>query len=477
MFIGREEELRLLGDLIDKTMPTIVVVYGRRRIGKSELIKKAFEEKPTRPVLSFEGLENRPKKEQIDNFLFQLFYQTRDKKFKRDVKTWREAFRLLYEELKRQPAALFFDEFQWMANYRNECVSDLKMAWDQYLSKIDGITLVLCGSIASFMIDKVVKSNALYGRTDLVIHLKGFLLPDTEKMLKGKGLHEIMEAWMLLGGVPKYLELIRDKPSVRLGMESLAFSETGYLTDEYDRIFLSHFGKNPEYEKIVKALARRPYGLFRKQISREAGIDMGGGLTRHLKNLEAAGFISSATPFDKGRNSRLLKYHLSDAYLRFYFSFILPNFRKIKAGIHASLFGQLTQSGAFAAWMGRSFEYLCVAHAGRISEILGFPGIEYTHGPYFKAPRKDAPGAQIDLLFDRRDNVITLCEMKYSITPVGVAVIEEIERKVEVLRKISPKKTIQKVLVARSGATADLVSSGYLYKVIKPEEFFHPIRG
>lgn len=373
MFIGRENELRLMHALIVENRPTIGVIYGRRRIGKSELIKKAFEKKR---VLTFEGLENRPKKEQIDNFLFQLFYQTRKKFFKGKVKTWREAFLHLHEELQRESAHVVFDEFQWMANYRNEIVSELKMAWDLYLSKNDGITLILCGSIASFMIDKVVKSNSLYGRTDLVIHLKGFLLPDTGKMLEGKGLHEIMEAWMLLGGVPKYLELIRDKPSVRVGMESLAFSETGYLTDE-----------------------------------------------------------------------SLL------------------------------LFGRISQSGAFSSWMGRAFEYLCMAHAGKISEILGFPGIEFSHGPYFNAPGRGKPGVQIDLLFDRKDNVITLCEMKYSMRPVGVSVIEELERKIEVLRSLSKNKTIQKVLISRAGASTDLASTGYFYRIIKPEELCRPPGG
>ena len=250
-------------------------------------------------MLIFEGLENRSKQDQIDNFLFQLFYQ----------------------------------------------------------------------------IKKVLKSNAFFGRTDLEIHLKNFLLPDTKEMLKGKGIIEIIEAQMLLGGIPKYLDLVREKPSIRIGIEELAFTETGYLVDEYERIFLSHFGKNPEYEKIVRVLAGQAYGLFRQKVSEVAGVDLGGGLTSHLKNLESAGFISSATPFHKGHNSRLLKYFLSDAYLRFYFSFVQPNLKKIKSGIQTDLFGKVAQSGAFSGWMGRSFEYLCIEHAAKISEMLGFSGI------------------------------------------------------------------------------------------------------
>lgn len=468
MFIGRKKELRLLHGIINANRATIGVIYGRRRIGKSALIKKAFVKQR---VLLFEGLENRPKQDQIDNFLFQLFYQTKKEFHNKRVKSWGEAFLLLYEELKVRPAHVVFDEFQWMANYRSEIVSELKPVWDLYISEIHDITLILCGSIASFMIKRVVKSNAFYGRTDLVIHLKNFLLPDTKEMLRGKGVSEIIEAQMLFGGIPKYLDLIREKPSIRMGIEELAFTETGYLTDEYERIFLSHFGRNPEYEKIVRVLARHPYGLFRQRISEEAAVDRGGGLTTHLKNLESAGFISSVTPFHKGHNSRLLKYYLSDGYLRFYFSFIRPNLKQIKSGIHTSMFGKIAQSGSFNGWMGRSFEYLCIEHAAKISEILGFPGIEFIFGPYFKAPKNDSPGVQIDLLFDRKDNVITLCEMKYSLSPVGTHIIEEVEKKAEILQTKFNNKTIQKVLISQSNPTDDLLSSGFFYRVIKPEEF------
>lgn len=468
MFFGRKQELQILQQLIQSEKATIGVIYGRRRIGKSELIKKGLEKHTT---LSFEGLENRPKQEQIENFLFQLAYQTGKNKIPGKVHCWKEAFLLLYEELQQNPAHIVFDEFQWMANYRSEIVSELKLVWDQYISQIRGTTLILCGSIASFMTTQVIKSNAMYGRTDLVIHLKGFLLAETKQMLSDKGDQEIIEAQMLLGGVPKYLDLIREMPSIRLGMENLAFSETGYLTDEYDRIFLSHFGRNKEYEKIIKTLANHPYGLFRKEIAQKAKIDLGGGLTTHLKNLESAGFISSATPFHKEHNSRLLKYHLSDAYLRFYFSFIRPNMKKIKSGIHNDLFGRICQSGLFHAWMGRAFEYLCMNHAGKISEILGFSGVDFTYGPYFVAPTKNIPGVQIDLLFSRSDNVITLCEMKYSLTPESTTLIDEVERKAAILQSAFKRKTIQKVLISRSRPTKNLVAAGYFYRIIHPEHF------
>ncbi len=468
MFVGREKELRLLQSAIGAKKPSIAVVYGRRRIGKSELIKRSLG---SRPTVYFEGLENRAKQEQIQGFLFQLCYQTGREVGSLRATSWREAFAHLYNELKTRKAHIVLDEFQWMANYRSEIVADLKMMWELYISRLDGTTLILCGSIASFMITRVIKSSALYGRTDLVVHLKEFLLPETNEMLKNQGTLETIEAQMILGGVPKYLELVRDRSSLYSAMEDLAFTETGYLTDEYARIFTSHFGRSPAYEKIIRTLAKHPYGMFRQQVSEEASVEPGGGLTTHLKDLESAGFISSSTPFHKGHNSRLLKYHLSDAYLRFYFSFIEPNLARIRSGTQTNIFGQITQKGTFNAWMGRAFEYLCMHHASRITEILGFHGIEFSFGPYFRAPKKDDRGMQIDLIFDRADNVITLCEMKYSLNPIGIGIIQETERKAEILQRTFRKKTIQKVLISRSRPSRDLVASGYFYKAIHPESF------
>jgi uncharacterized protein len=469
MFFGRKKELEKLNSIIDSDRATIGVIFGRRRIGKSELIKKAFTNKR---ILIFEGLENRPKAVQIDAFLIQLAYQTNQEIERNKVKSWREAFIILFDYLRDNPAHLAFDEFQWMANYRHEIVADLKMVWDLYLSRIKGLTLILCGSIASFMITKVLKSKALYGRTDLEIHLKGFLLPETAKMLRDKGSIEIIEAQMIMGGVPKYLDLIKEQPSVHQAIADMAFTDTGYLKKEYERIFISHFGTRPEYEKTVSFLSLYPYGVFRKQISEAIGVLPGGGLTKILSNLESAGFISSSTPFHKNTNSRLLKYRLSDAYLRFYFAFIKPNLKQIESGIPRNLYNRINQTGSYFSWMGRAFEYLCMDHVSRISEILGFSGIDFTYGPFFQSHSREKPGIQIDIAFDRKDNVITLVESKYSQKHVGVSIIQDVEKKAEILKRQFTGKTIQRVLISKSEPSKDLVSSGYFYRIIKAEELF-----
>jgi len=372
--------------------------------------------------------------------------------------------------LEQQPACIVLDEFQWLANYRREMVSDLKLVWEQYLAKIPGVKLILCGSITSFMTTKVVRSSALYGRTDLEIQLKEFQLGEARQLLSGLGLDEVIETCLYFGGVPKYLELVRDYPSIRAAVEQLAFRENGYFLEEYDRIFTSHFGRNPDFRKIVTALAACPQGLMRQELVQQAGVTAGGLLSEHLTDLEAAGFVSSVVPFDKGANSRLIKYYLSDAYLRFYLAMIRPHLKKIRLGNLSDFFARLVQTGRFHAWRGKAFEHLCIRHGRRLAEILGFSGIDFTCGPYFRAAAADQAGLQIDLLFARADNVLTLCEMKHSVAPIGMGVVKEVERKVELLQRVFPSKTIQRVLVVHGEPSRDLVQAGYFYRIIRSRE-------
>jgi uncharacterized protein len=466
-FVGRVSELRLLGEFLARQSPGIAVIYGRRRIGKSLLIQKALA---GRRALTFEGLENQPKRAQIDAFLFQLARQGGESSAGGAASNWREALDRVGPLLRKGPTCLVLDEFQWMANYRRDLVSDLKMIWEQSLSQIPGAKLILCGSVASFMTTRVVRSSALYGRVDLELHLKGFHLDEARELLRGKGLDEVIEASLYFDGVPKYLDLVRPYTSVLLGVEEMAFRENGYFVEEYGRIFSSHFGRNPDFRKIIEALAARPEGLFRKALAERAGVEEGGTLSVHCADLESAGFISSVTPCDKGDKSRLIKYLLSDAYMRFYHAFIRPNLRKIRSGAHRDLFTRLAQTGRFHAWRGRAFEHLCLAHTRRIAEILGFSGIDFSVGPYFRAPGRGKDGLQIDLLFSRADNVISLCEMNCSVAPIGIGIAKEVERKVELLHTEFPSKTIQRVLVVHGQPSRELSQSGYFYRIIKAAE-------
>jgi uncharacterized protein len=463
-FIGRVQEIQTLQAQLEQNSSTISVIYGRRRVGKSALIRQAFQDCNT---LYFEGLENQSKSKQIANFTSQLTFQLREGLEEKEPKSWREALMNLAEAVRGQSIVLVFDEFQWMANYRSEIVSDLKMVWEQHLSRNSKVALILCGSIASFMITKVLKSSALYGRSDLVIHLKPFNLHETSECLTSRGVEEILESHILVGGVPKYIELLSREPSLYLGMQNLAFTPTGYFVEEYDRIFISHFGKNPDYNKIIGALAKHPYGLTRSHISKMGHIGLGGGLSKQLFDLESAGFISSYWPFHRRSNTKEIKYVLKDPYLRFYFAYILPNLRKIQEEIE-DIFLRLMQQTGYQTWLGRGFEYLCMDHAKKISQILGFSGIDYSYGPFFKRGEGTSKGVQVDLIFDRSDKVITVCEMKYTKQAPGLEIIEEMEKKISVLKEVS-HKTMQRVLITKTPPSKQLIRRAYFYKIIQAE--------
>lgn len=465
MFIGRDEELQALRTAILAREPRLAVIYGRRRIGKTSLIRQAVGREP---VLFIEGLENQSTQAQIQSFLMQASRQLRKKL--PEAKTWHEALMGLDNVLQKRRMIIVLDEFQWLANYRQELVSTLKMVWEQYLSRAPGRTLILCGSIASFMTTKVIRSSAFYGRTDLVIHLQGFQLRETARLLRGRGFHEVLDAQCYTGGVPKYLALLAAAPSVALGMEKEAFRADGYFVEEYERIFVSHFGRNDEYPRLVRALADSPYGLNRRELAAEAKIAEGGMLSQRLHDLEAAGFISSHSPFDKGSDSRLIRYFLSDPWMSFYHAFLRTRLKQIRARDKKDQFITLRQSGAFRSWMGRAFELVCLRHQAMLTRILKFDAIDYEAGPWFRSPRKGLTGVQIDLAFDRADGVITLCEMKRQTAPLGRAVVPEVERKAEALRLAYPRRTVQPVLVVDGPVSKELTASGYFYRIIQAPE-------
>lgn len=465
MFIGRSEETARLRGAIEARAPKVALVYGRRRIGKTALIRQAIGRTP---ALFIEGLENQSTQAQIASFLDQASRQLRLKL--PAVTTWQAALYELDAALAKRPMVIVLDEFQWLANYRQELVSVLKMVWETRLSRKPGRTLILCGSIASFMTTKVLNSSAFYGRVDVTVHLQGFQFAETARMLPKRGFGEVLDAQCFTGGVPKYIELLASGKSIAQSMNDEAFRQHGYFVAEYERIFTSHFGWNDEFQRLIRALAAAPYGLGRRELAAKADIDEGGMLSQRLYDLEAAGFISSQRPFDKGHESRLIRYHLSDPWMSFYHAFMRRRLKQIREEDRKDLFHAIRHTGAFHAWMGRAFELVCMRHSVQLAGLLGFGSISYDCGPWFRAPRKGIIGVQIDLAYDRDDKVITLCEMKRQAAPLGRAVISEVERKAEVLRNEFPGRTVQPVLVLDGPVSREVEASGYFFRIIQASE-------
>lgn len=460
-YIGREQELRLLRELGLSSDSTLAVVYGRRRVGKSSLISEAFKDSK---IYDFEGLENESEAKQLEYFLIQLRHHFPNTDTN-GIKGWYEALMALAKAVESAPGVVLFDEFQWMANYRKGLVSILKTVWDKYFSKISSATMILCGSIASFMVNKVLKSKALYGRSSLAIHLKPFKVADTAKFLRGRSKQEILCAQMLVGGIPGYLKLLQTKNSVFLGIQELAFQEHGYFTTEYERIFTSQFGKSEFYEKLVRILSSKPMGLNRNQIVSASEISNGGSLSKYLEDLELAGFITSYTNFNRQNRSKI--YRLSDPFLRLYFKFISPRLIEINSG-KPNIFITLASSPEFASWLGSAAEMLCFEHRFEISKLLGFSDVEYKVGPFFKIKDDTGPGVQVDLVFARKDKVLTLCEVKYRDT-ISPSIVQEVEKKALAL----PNRrgyTVQKVLISKYSVPKSISDRAYFSHMITLDE-------
>lgn len=464
-FVGRKVELANLENFLASPDAQIGVISGRRRIGKSMLIRHALQD---RPALMLDGLEGESTQRQIRYFTDRL--QTSIGAKLPRVQTWSDALQQLYSAVRDNPQPIVLDEFQWLANYQHHLVSVLKSIWDNRLSLLPAQKLILCGSIASFMVENVMRSSALYGRILMELEVRPFKLADTQEMLAGRGIDEILLAQLLTGGIPQYLRLLSTAPSIQLGLQALAFQQDGYLVREYERIFTSHFGRHPAFAAIVRALAEKPMGLMREDLAANAGLSLGGQLSEHLRDLEFAGFISAERPFHRDRDTREIRYRLSDAYLRFYFAFIRPNLEKIQSGQGASTLSGLSGSSALASWIGHAFEQTCMLHAPEIAQLIGFSAVDYDKGPYFVPHRPGTQGTEVDLVFDRADNVLTVCEMKYSNQPAGVEVIAAMQRKVALLQRVSANKTIQPVLIVHPRASRDVLDKGYFYKVIEARQ-------
>lgn len=471
-FLGRQPEADLLADWASRTEAGhLTVIYGRRRIGKTRLIHEAFTDAE---FLSFEGLEGQPTADQQRHFLSRLAELSGRPEFEM-IKSagWKEIFVLLSKYLQERygdkPVVVLLDELQWMAGGRTKLVSSLKYAWDNHL-KHQRVHLILCGSVCSFLVKKVIQSRSLYGRIHLEINLQPLTIPEMAGVFQPRrSVRDLVELYMAVGGVPQYLEMVRPADSVRANLEQLCFTKSGYLVDEFERLFVSHFGTNRNYRNILLLLGRKPHAT-RAELEAACSSTSGGRISNYLEELESAGFIRRYAPVDKPDSTRINRYRIADPYLLFYFRFIQPSLRKIQRSRTQPTLSKYVSDQELDTWRGLAFEYVCWQHADVLAERLGFGAVNYECGPWFTRGGPN-PGAQIDLIFMRQDRVITLCECKFRDAPIGRGVIEEVERKRHALP--NPKRqTIETALITASPPTDDLVRERYFNRILQVGDLF-----
>ena len=466
MFVGRKSELQLLEQSWNSPRGELVALYGRRRIGKSSLVDQFLQNKST--ALRLEGLEDTSSENQIKHCLKHLGLQKKDPFLAHlQFSHWEDFFNYLTEkhlnQTSDQKSILFIDEIQWLAAGQGKLISLIKFFWDNYWKK-KNVMLILCGSVASFMVNRVVRSKALYGRLTLEIRLQGLPPKEALKLFNGKRhREEVLRYLLTLGNVPKYLEEIKLNQSFNQNINRLFFTPHGLFKDEIHRIFYSQFKEANNYLRIVKLLKEKL--CTPSEISKELSIASGGGLTSYLENLEMAGFITSHIPFGKGIRSKLKKYALADEFLIFYYKYVEPNIMLIEQQQGSQLFENVSTK-SFDTWLGFAFERFCLKNASMLAKLMGFKNRVLLASPYFE---RGDHAFQIDLLYQRSDNVITVCEIKFHKQEISTSIIPEMDKKIEKL-KVPKGHSLEKALISLYGPDKSLIKTEYFDHIVTLED-------
>lgn len=416
--VGRLTEIGLLEENYESPKPELLAIIGRRRVGKTFLVKQTYEGK-----LDFEltGLQHASKSEQIQNFMYAFRQYFPNDEMEPRPSSWLEAFFLLSQALeqksKTSKMVVFLDELPWLASNRSGFLKGLAWFWNSWAVN-QFIVLVICGSAASWMIEKVINhKGGLHNRVTQLIRLMPFSLRETELFMQSKNLHlnryQLAQLYMTMGGVPMYLNQVKAGKSAVQNIQLICFEPTGYLRNEFERLFSSLFNNPQNHLKVIRALATKKMGLTRSEIIKTGKLKNGGTLSTVLNELNQSGFIEIYQAYGKKKQTSL--YRLTDPYTLFYLTFL----ESLAANARTD-FTKLSDLQRYKSWSGYAFENLCLMHIDQIRKVLGIEGIYTSVSSFFAKATDDLPGAQIDLLIDRGDHSINVCEIKYSNKEYGL---------------------------------------------------------
>jgi uncharacterized protein len=472
--IGRTREIQELDRLLASKEAEFLALYGRRRVGKTFLIREHFKKQ-----LCFElmGVKDGGMKEQLANFQSQL--SARSGKTGSLPATWQEAFRQLADHLESRRGkgkrVVFLDELPWLAGSRSGFLPALDHFWNAFASRDPRLLLVICGSAASWMIAKVIDhKGGLHNRVTARMKLKPFTLAESSRFLESRGVKltrydQIMLA-MVMGGVPHYLKEARSGESAAQIIDRCCFSETGLLRDEFDRLYASLFDHSDRHVALVRELAKYPQGLTRSDLTTAYGT--GGRLTQTLRELEEAGFVSTQEPFEKKKKDTL--YRLADEYSLFYLPWIEGR-RQSGTGT----FLKKIQSPGWRAWSGYALESLAHKHIRQIKQALGIAEVDTEHGSWVHRPDDTWPeGAQIDLLLDRADNTVNLFEIKFSQGPFTITkdYAGSLRRKLEIFKGVTgARKNVFLTFLTTHGVTENAYANELVHQSITTDSLFEEV--
>jgi AAA+ ATPase superfamily predicted ATPase len=470
-FVGRKKELTWLKRVADSPGAKMVVVRGRRRIGKSYFVEEFAKNKC---FLKFSALYpdvGIDAKTQRENFVAQLQQQLSAPKLASD--DWFDLFHYLAEQTQEKELIILFDEISWMADGDPTFLPKLKLVWDEQFKKNPRVMLVLCGSISSWIEKNILASTGFLGRITEKITLMELALNEMCELMNLRGVYgsplELLNAFALTGGVPWYIELFPSRVSILTSIKRLCFHADGILVEEFQRIFHDLFKKRtPLYREIVLAIAEKK--LTQAEIADKLNYSNSAQLSDYLHDLETAGFIAKdkAWSFITGKEKRQVNFRLKDNYLRFYFRCIEPRLNKI---LKRDFEEEQADIPSYTSIMGLQFENLVLNNRQLIIEQLGLTRNQiFFDNPYFQRATKERKGCQIDYLIQTTTHTLYICEIKFSKSPISVEVIQELKEKIAAID--APKYFSRiPVLIHVSGVSDALENSEYFYKIINFTEF------
>ena len=471
-FIGRKAELKRLEDLTHLSKANLVVIQGRRRIGKSRLVAEFAKNKVFLSLSGLAPIESMTAQDQRDAFSNQL-----SRLMGMDVpgfQDWSDAFYYLSQQLTHKPTVILLDEISWMGSKDPTFIPKLKVWWDLELEKRSNVTLALCGSVSTWVEDNIINSTALFGRISLQLALDNLTLPESMEFLQTRGFkashYDILKVLAVTGGIPWYLEQISPQYTADENIKRLCFTKGGLLTVEFDKIFYDLFStKGTIYKNILHVLAEGMKSLA--EIRKILDYSHSGFLSELIKSLIISGFVTRHYNWSlkTGRLTKQSLYRLSDNYLRFFLKYIEPNMLKIEQDRFQDL--SLQNLPGWDAMMGFQIETLLLKNRGLILKALDIrPENILGDNPYIQRPKALQKGCQIDYLVETHTNNLFVCEFKFKRRELGLEIIEDVQEKIA--RFSRPKGYgVVPVLIHFGGVSDAVHDKQYFYRIIDIHDF------
>lgn len=474
--IGRKKEQQQLGRLLESKEAEFLVVYGRRRVGKTFLIRNYFKDQFTFYHTALSPLELDETdllKAQLQNFTSSL--RRYGCQVDEEPKDWLSAFDILINFLKekKEKLVVFLDELPWLDTPKSGFITAFEHFWNGWAAGQDNLLLIACGSATTWIVDKLLANKGgLYNRVTREMHLAPFTLKECEDYYLEHGInmdrYDQTQCYMAIGGIPYYMSFIEPGYSFAQNIDNLFFSKTGKLTVEFNRLFGSIFSSPEQHKQIIRLLANHREGLKREDICKYLNIKSGGTLSKILEALIVSDFITKYQYF--GKSKREVYYKLTDFYSLFYIRFVEKQ-RKNNPEFWQN--NQLSPSAN--AWRGLTFEDVCMIHTTQIRSALGIEGVQAEFSPWHYIPEdKNEKGAQIDLLINRSDRIINICEMKFCVADyrINKEADANMRNKIQkVIDKVKGRRAIHPVIITTYGLANNEYSSK-IQRVITLDDLF-----